>query len=183
MPGRSDQRPSENCETSLYVNPIWLYDGECVLCSRAVRYTLDHERTPSIRFVAITSIEGRAIANLHGMDPEDPETFLFIEKGVALGRSQGVLALARQITNERHPSAFGPARLLWVSRLFPRFLADRLYDLIARNRYQFFGRLAACEYPPLEFRHRFSLPEGDPRNPSLARARQCRANDNEDLAH
>ncbi|HEV7259443.1 MAG TPA: thiol-disulfide oxidoreductase DCC family protein [Bosea sp. (in: a-proteobacteria)] len=130
--------------------PIWLYDGVCVLCSGGVHYTLKHERDHLIRFVAIQSREGRTLAELHGIDPEDPESFLFIENGKALGKSDGVLALLRHLN--------GPARVLLLGRWLPRSIRDWLYDRIARNRYRLFGQKSACEMPDPSQRHRFSLP-------------------------
>lgn len=131
--------------------PIWLFDAHCVLCSRAVRYTLRHERKPRIRFVAIRSAEGRRIAQRHGVDPEDPQTFLFIEDGRALSKSDGVLALMGHLS--------GPARLLAPSKLIPRPIRNWLYDLVASNRYRLFGRLSTCEFPDPAQHHRFVLPE------------------------
>jgi len=132
--------------------PIWLYDGVCVLCSGAVQYTLRHERERAIRFVAIQSREGRALAQAHGIDPDDPESFVFIEGGKALAKSDGVLALLRHLR--------GPARLLLVGSVLPRAMRDWLYDRVARNRYRLFGQKTACERPDPTQRHRFSLPDG-----------------------
>lgn len=131
--------------------PIWLYDGVCVLCSGGVRYTLKHERDHAIRFVAIQSREGRALALAHGIDPDTPESFLFIENGRALAKSAGVLALLDHLD--------GPARLLLAGRLLPKPLRDWLYDRVARNRYRLFGQKTACEMPDPTQRHRFTLPE------------------------
>jgi predicted DCC family thiol-disulfide oxidoreductase YuxK len=79
--------------------PVWLYDGVCVFCSWSVRYALAHELTPSIRFVAIQSAEGRKLAKAHGVDADNPQSFLFVENGRALQKSDAVLALARQENN------------------------------------------------------------------------------------
>ena len=131
--------------------PIWLYDGVCVLCSGGVRYTLKHERDHAIRFVAIQSREGRSLALANGIDPDTPESFLFIENGQALAKSDGVLALLDHLD--------GPARLLLAGRLLPKPLRDWLYDRVARNRYRLFGQKTACEMPDPAQRHRFTLPE------------------------
>lgn len=131
--------------------PIWLYDGVCVLCSGGVRYMLRHERDHETRFVAIQSPEGRALALRHGIDPDEPDSFLFIEDGKALAKSDGVLALVRHLN--------GPARLLLAGRILPRGLRDWLYDRLARNRYRWFGRKESCEMPDPAQRHRFVLPE------------------------
>ncbi len=131
--------------------PIWLYDGVCVLCSGGVRYALQHERDQAMRFVAIQSHEGRELALAHGIDPDAPESFLFIENGIASLKSDGVLALVRHLG--------GPARLLLAGQCLPRALRDWLYDRVARNRYRLFGRKTSCEMPDPAQRHRFSLPE------------------------
>ena len=132
--------------------PIWLYDGVCVLCSGGVRYTLRHERDHEIRFVAIQSQEGRALAQDHGIDPDEPDSFLFIENGRALAKSDGVLALTRHLN--------GPARLLLLGKALPKRWRDWLYDRVARNRYRLFGEKDTCEIPAPATRHRFTLPDG-----------------------
>lgn len=132
--------------------PIWLYDGVCVLCSGGVRYTLRRERDDKMRFVAIQSPEGRQLALAHGIDPDEPDSFLFIEGGRALTKSDGVLALIAHLD--------GPARLLLGGRMLPRQLRDWLYDRVARNRYRLFGQKASCDLPDPGQRHRFTLPGG-----------------------
>lgn len=130
--------------------PIWVYDGVCLLCDWSTRYALAHEITPSIRFIAIQSREGRELARANGVDPENPETFLFVENGRVLKKSDAMFALARQLRE--------PARLAFLARLLPRFVNDFLYDRIARNRYQWFGRKETCVVPDVAMRHRFVLP-------------------------
>lgn len=130
--------------------PVWLYDGACVLCSRGVSYALRHERVPRMRFVSIQSREGRAMAVEHGIDPDAPESFLFLERGRALARSDGVLALIRHLG--------GPARLLLLGKSLPLKWRDRIYGFVARNRYRL-GRRQACIVPDEAQRHRFTLPE------------------------
>jgi predicted DCC family thiol-disulfide oxidoreductase YuxK len=131
---------------------IFLFDGVCVLCSRSVAFVLKHERAPVIRFVAIQSGEGRALAEAHGIDPDNPESFLFIENGIALPKSDGIAALASHLN----------APWSWISsaiRILPRPVRDWFYDRIARNRYRIFGKRESCLIPTPETRQRFSLPD------------------------
>lgn len=130
-------------------DPIWLFDSLCVLCSRGVQYTLRHEKTPRIHFVAIQSDAGRAIAERHGIDPDHPTSFLFIENGQALEKSDAVIALSRHLT--------GPARLGPLFRFVPKGLRDAVYNWIARNRYRMFGKMATCMIPDADQRDRFVL--------------------------
>ena len=75
--------------------PIYLFDGHCVLCSRAVQYVLRHEKAPEMRFVAILSEEGRALAAANDIDPENPESFLIIQGYDVLRSSDAISARCR----------------------------------------------------------------------------------------
>jgi predicted DCC family thiol-disulfide oxidoreductase YuxK len=141
---------TEITETKLgEVCPVWLFDGVCVLCNGAVQYTLKHETEPLIRFVSIQSVEGLQLAVQHGLDPDDPQSVLFVENGKALSRSDAVIALARHLD--------GPARLISLCRFLPKSLCDFAYDRIARNRYRLFDRKPECLIPDAGIRHRFVL--------------------------
>lgn len=136
-------------QTSDAAAPIWLFDEECVFCSGAVRFTLRHERAPTIRFVAIRSPEGRRLAQANGIDPDQADTFLFVENGVALARSDGAIALARHLKP--------PASWIRFAVILPRPIRDRAYGLLARHRYRIFGR-QTCHVPDAAERARFVLP-------------------------
>lgn len=127
---------------------IWLFDSDCVLCEGGVHYTLKHEKAPSIQFISIQSQQGRALAIEHGVDPDDPTTFLFIENGIAHQKSDGVFALARHLN--------GPARLVLAGVIIPKPIRDFLYGLVAKHRYRVFGRTTMCKMPDPQNKHRFT---------------------------
>jgi predicted DCC family thiol-disulfide oxidoreductase YuxK len=128
---------------------IWVYDSVCVLCSRGVQYTLKHEKVASIKFVAIQSDEGRLLAQTNGIDPDDPTTFLFIENGQALEKSDAIIALSKHLN--------GPARITPILKVMPKVLRDAAYLFIARHRYRVFGKTDLCMVPPINQRERFVL--------------------------
>lgn len=128
---------------------IWVFDSQCVLCECGVQYTLKHERAASIRFVAIQSTEGRALAATHGINADDPTSFLFIENGQVLEQSDAIIALSHHLA--------GPVRFVAFAKPLPKGLRDFAYRLVARNRYRLFGRKDTCIVPSAEARHRFSL--------------------------
>jgi predicted DCC family thiol-disulfide oxidoreductase YuxK len=132
--------------------PIWLFDGMCVLCSASVAFTIRHERLPAtIRFVAIQSGEGRALATAHGIDADDPQSFLFYDRSLVFDKSDGVVELCRHLR--------WPWRAGIVLKIVPRHIRDWLYDRIARNRYAWFGRRDTCVVPDAATRARFVLPD------------------------
>lgn len=127
---------------------VIVFDTDCVLCSRWVHFILAHERDQEIRFVSAWSAEGLAIAAQHGLDEAAlQQTYLVADQGRALTRSDAGLALLRHLRL--------PWRWLIVLRVVPRPLRDRIYSLVARNRYRWFGRVEHCFVPPPGMRSRF----------------------------
>ncbi len=109
---------------------------------------LRHERAPTVLFAALQSDTGRAL--LRGLDlPEGYlRTMVLFEDGRAFTRSEAALRVARHL---RVPWSWCRA-----ARVLPRPLRDPVYDLIARNRYRWFGRDdEACLVPNDEKRARF----------------------------
>jgi predicted DCC family thiol-disulfide oxidoreductase YuxK len=117
---------------------IILIDGVCVLCSRWYRFVSARDISHRFRFVAVQQQEGRAIASRHGIDSENPITFILLDSGVAHFRSEAALRILRELPGWRWTR---------VLRVVPRTVRDALYDLVARNRYRWFGRLDACILP------------------------------------
>jgi predicted DCC family thiol-disulfide oxidoreductase YuxK len=146
------QSLNEDDQAFLARGPVYLFDGVCVLCSRAVRFTLANELDSAapVRFVAIQSALGRRLSLAYGNPPDKPYSFLFFEGGAAYDRTDAIMGLARHIG--------GKAKLAPWLHAVPRPVRDFLYDRIARNRYSLFGKLDACIVPDAVTRARFTLP-------------------------
>jgi predicted DCC family thiol-disulfide oxidoreductase YuxK len=129
---------------------IVLFDGVCNLCSRSVAFIIEHERESTLRFAAVQSKTGAELMQRHGLDPANITTFALILDNVAYTRSDAALRIARRLR--------GPWRLLTALRIVPRPLRDFAYDLVARNRYRWFGRRDACMVPTPELKARFLDP-------------------------
>jgi len=126
---------------------IVLFDGVCNLCSRSVAFIIEHERESTLRFASVQSNTGAELMQRYGLDPANITTFALILDNVAYTRSDAALRIARRLR--------GPWRLLTALRIVPRPLRDFVYDLVARNRYRWFGRRETCMVPTPELRARF----------------------------
>ena len=128
---------------------LWLFDGVCNLCSGSVALVLKLDRRGVVRFTPIQSPYGRRLAIQAGLDPDEPQSFLFFDRGVALRKSAAVLALLGRV----------PPPLSWfrVLRLVPEAWRDGAYDWIAAHRYRLFGKRRVCMVPTPEIRARFIL--------------------------
>src|ERR1700716_4236698 len=115
-----------------------LFDGVCVLCSRGCRFVTKRDRRGYFRFVPIQLAEGRPLAEQLGIDPDRPDSFAFIATGQAYVKSEAALRIARELPRWQWT---------WVFHFIPRVIRDAIYDLVARNRYRWFGRRDACILP------------------------------------
>ena len=82
-----------------------------------------------------------------GLEPDDVDTMLLIERGVPYAKSSAFLRAVRFFRF--------PMNLLSVGLIVPRFLRDWLYDRVAKNRYSLFGKKELCLIPAPEERARF----------------------------
>lgn len=128
---------------------LWLFDGVCNLCSGSVAIVLKLDRDGVIRFTPIQSPYGRQLAAAHGIDPDNPASFLFLDGGRALQKTAAIGALLRRLKR--------PWRWLAGIDRLPRGPADAVYDWLAANRYRLLGRKAVCMAPSPADRARFIL--------------------------
>lgn len=127
--------------------PILFYDGVCGLCNRLVYFVLRNDRKGAIRVAALQS--DVATEKLKGtvVNVNDPDTILFLEKGVVYSESDAVARILSCMG--------GGWQILSVFRILPRFIRDGVYRFVARNRYRWFGRYDACPMPRPEWKDRF----------------------------
>ncbi len=123
--------------------PIVLFDGECGVCSRSIRFILSHEAGPTLRFASLQSASGQALLQHHGLVGQD--TMVYIADGQAAIRSSAVLAIVGHLR--------APWRWLAIGNWVPRILRDGIYRLIAKQRRNL--GLQVCTVPTLQQRERF----------------------------
>lgn len=112
-----------------------LFDGDCVLCSRWARFVHRRDKAMRFKFVAIQSQYGRALAERFGIDAASPETNVVVVDGRAYFKSDAALAILRALPGWKWTA---------MARLAPRAFRNALYDIIASNRYAWFGRQEQC---------------------------------------
>jgi len=128
--------------------PVLLFDGVCNLCNGAVAFVIRRDPRARLRFAPLQSPAADALlASLGVARDRLPDSFVLVEDGRVHVRSTAALRVARRLRF--------PWPLLAVFLLVPRWLRDPVYDLVARNRYRWFGRREACMVPTAELRARF----------------------------
>lgn len=126
-----------------------LFDGVCNLCNTSVLFIIDRDPAARFRFAALQSdAAAAALASLSAEVPQHgADSIVLIQDGRVYQRSDAALRIAQGL---RRPWPFLGALLV-----VPRPVRDWVYDLIARNRYRWFGRRDACRIPTTELKERF----------------------------
>jgi predicted DCC family thiol-disulfide oxidoreductase YuxK len=78
---------------------------------------------------------------------DSPESIILFDGERIFKKSAAALTIARHLG--------GFFKLLYAGIIVPRFLRDGAYDLIAKNRYKWFGKKEECPVPTPELRDRF----------------------------
>lgn len=126
--------------------PLAVMDGDCALCCRGARMIHRADKSGEIRIAAAGSPLGRALMTHFGMNPDDPESWLFLEDGRAWTGFDGMARVGARCG--------GPLALIRLLTIPPRPVCDWLYACIARNRIAVFGRAELCAVPDPAFRAR-----------------------------
>jgi len=129
------------------VDGLLLFDGECKFCSGVVGFVLHHESDRRLRFAAVQSAAGSRELRRLGLAPDEVDTFVLLLNDHAYFRSEAAIRLAGMLR--------WPWSLVRYLRVLPRSLRDRAYDVLARNRYRWFGRYDRCMIPGPDVRDRF----------------------------
>lgn len=126
---------------------IVVFDSQCLLCSRSVRFLLRFDRDAVFRFASMQGEAGRALAERAGLSPDDPRSFLLVDADRVRVESDAVIAVLE---------ALGwPWRAAASMRVVPAPWRDAAYRLIARHRVTLFGRSDACLVPSPQHAPRF----------------------------
>ena len=127
--------------------PVVLFDGVCNLCNGFVQFVIPRDPDGQIRFAPLQSVPGQELLRRHGFATADFDSIVLVEEEQTYTKSAAVLRIADILG--------WPYSLACVGRFFPAAFRDWLYDVIADNRYDWFGRRDRCMVPDEDVRDRF----------------------------
>jgi predicted DCC family thiol-disulfide oxidoreductase YuxK len=143
----SQDKP-HNLDELLQKHPyIVLFDGVCNLCNGSVHFIVDRDKAARFSFAPLQSPLGQQLCTRFGLPTQHYDSLVLIEHGKIFLRSTSALRIARRLRF--------PWFLLAAGLILPRFLRDPFYNLIARNRYRWFGKEESCRIPTPDLRKRF----------------------------
>lgn len=131
-------------ELSTYTGDLYVYDGECALCSRFVHFLVKHDHKQRFALMTAQSDRGRKIYNAANLDPDLMET--------ALLRVDGQIYKNLDVFTETLIALGGVWKTAIVLRILPRPVSNWMYRRIANNRKLF--QRDTCPMPSAEVRSR-----------------------------
>ena len=116
---------------------IILFDGDCNLCDAAVQYIIKYDKSDVFRFVSLQSELGQRLLKHIGIQSDKMDSIVLYEPGIAYYyKSSAALEIAKNLQ--------GIFTLATLFRLLPSGIRDLLYDYVAKNRYNWYGKKESC---------------------------------------
>jgi len=127
--------------------PIIFFDGVCNLCNAWVQFVLKRDKRGRFLFASLQS--GYAKENLPPeLTASEALQSIVLKEGNSIKtKSSAALAITR------HLSGLWP--IFYVFIIIPKFLRDWIYDIVAKNRYRWFGKKDHCMVPSPNWKSRF----------------------------
>jgi len=126
---------------------VILFDGVCNLCNGFVTFVIARDPGGRFKFAPLQSAAaGRLLGNTAARGAW-PDSVVLVENGRVWTRSAAALRIARGL-------AF-PWPLAYAFVAVPRPIRDWIYTLVARRRYQWFGKRDVCMMPTPALATRF----------------------------
>ena len=123
-----------------------LFDGVCNLCNSVVQFVIRHDPKGIFKFASLQSETGKRITSSFNIPP-GTDSFILVENHKVFTRSTAAIKVTGKLK--------GIIKLLYGFIIVPPFIRDRLYDVIARNRYKWFGKKDTCMIPGPAIESRF----------------------------
>jgi len=127
--------------------PVIIFDGICNLCCGWIQYLIRIDKNMKFRFVSIQSERGQKMLNGIHENDKMTESIIYLKENKSFRESSAVLEILTDIG--------GVWKLIAVLKLIPKPIRNKLYQLIAKKRYHYFGKRTTCLLPSPENKKRF----------------------------
>ena len=127
--------------------PIILFDGVCNFCNRTVNIILKYDQDAHFQFAPSQFAAGINLLQRFKLDQKASASVILIDNEKVYTKTDAVIQIANHLK--------GWPRLFRLLKFIPKPIRDFAYDLIAKNRYALFGKIASCRIPEASIRHRF----------------------------
>lgn len=134
-------------DRALNNEPVVLFDGVCNLCNGSVTFIIRRDRTMKLKFASLQSEFGQEQMRRFNLPISSLNSVFLIKDGRLFQKSNAALEIVRMLD--------GLWPVFYVFKIVPKIMRDFIYDLIAENRYRWFGKKEECMIPTPDMKTRF----------------------------
>jgi predicted DCC family thiol-disulfide oxidoreductase YuxK len=128
-------------------NRIILFDGVCNFCNFWVNFAIKRDKKKKLHFTPLQGETAKQLLPYYHINPTSLSSVVFIDNGKAYTQSSAAIRICKYLD--------GGWKLFYGLMIIPKFIRDFFYNIIARNRYKWYGKKESCMIPTPEFRQRF----------------------------
>ncbi len=122
-----------------------LYDGKCNLCNYTLQFILKRDKLKIFNHLPLQSSQAEELLKTIQFNQPGIDSVIFVENGRAYIKSEAFFRIAKKLG--------GIYRIILIFRIFPKKLSDWVYDVIAKNRFKWFGEKSTCSFEPNQSNH------------------------------
>lgn len=128
---------------------IIFFDGICSLCNGFIDFLIRHDKTRRFHFAPLqgsTAQHRLPMSRIQTSASDGPafSSVVYLRDGVMLTKSNAVLQIVSELG--------GMWALVTLLKVIPSPVRDQVYEIIATNRYRWFGKRDTCRVPTKEER-------------------------------
>lgn len=125
-----------------------LFDGVCNLCDSSIQFIIKYDKHNTFLFTPLQSELSQSIIEQFGIDTQKIDSIILFRKNEGVFyKSTAALKIASKLKF--------PINILASFIILPKFIRDTVYDFIAKNRYNWFGKKESCMIPTPELKAKF----------------------------
>lgn len=127
---------------------IVYFDGVCNLCNGFVNILIKLDKKQTLFFAPLQGVTAqKSSLDFTQLPPSEQSIYYIDSNGILFHKSNAVI----QILND----LFGMKFFIKTIKLIPLKLRDKMYEIVASNRYRVFGQKSTCRIPTKTERARF----------------------------
>lgn len=126
---------------------IILFDGVCNLCNFSVQTIIKYDKKSVFRFASLQSDFSNNLLKKYNRSNKDFDSVILIDGNNIYEKASAFFEIIKYL-------GF-PLIIFYPFKIFPNTLLNKVYDLIAKKRYKWFGKRNECMIPTPELKSLF----------------------------
>ncbi len=126
---------------------IIFFDGVCNLCNASVIFVIKHDKKAQFLFASFQSDAAKEILLHFNLKNLNGGSIILVEGQKVYDKSTAALKIAKRLD--------GGYKAFYAFFIVPKIFRDWVYDIIAKNRYRWFGKRESCLIPSVKLKNRF----------------------------